>query len=220
MSIAAAIRRMLDAGLTIEQALVAAEAFEQEAQPIKTARQERNRRYYAKKASEKRLNKTDQDGSDACDPPSSPKVSPHTPLPNPSNPIPPSPPKGGSSPAEFDQFWAIYPNKVGKRDAEKAFSKARKRADLETILAGLRRYVAKTDDRPWCNPSTWLNQDRWEDRPATVIPIPRQATAPPQRERTVSDVLGEIAAGTWAGTQDRNHEPDFLTIDTSFSRRN
>lgn len=43
MSITAAIRRMLDAGLTIEQALVAAEAFEQEAQPAKTARQERNR---------------------------------------------------------------------------------------------------------------------------------------------------------------------------------
>lgn len=48
----------------------------------------------------------------------------------------------------------------------------------------------------------------------------RQSTAPPQPERTVSDVLGEIAAGTWAGPQDRSHEPDFLTIDASFSRRN
>lgn len=223
MSITAAIRRMLDAGLTLEQALTAAECFEAVSPAPRTARQERNARYYQKKATEKRLNKTDQDASDdsdACDLPSSPEVSPHTPLPNPSNHLPPSPPKGGSSPAGFDNFWSIYPNKVGKREAEKAFAKAAKRADLETILSGLRAYVAKTDDRPWCNPSTWLNQDRWEDRPATVLPIPRQATAPPHRERTVSDVLSEISAGTWTGPQERNHEPDFLTIEAGFSRRN
>lgn len=219
MSIAAAIRRMLDAGLTIEQALVAAEAFEQEVQPIKTARQERNRRYYEKKATEKRLNKTDQDVSDASDGsidlPSSPEVSPHTPLPNPSNHLPPSPPKGGSSPADFAEFWSIYPNKVGKRDAEKAFSKARKRADLETILVGLRAYAAKTDDRPWCNPATWLNQDRWADAPATVLPF--RAASPPA-ERTVSDALADISAGIWPTRQEQNHEPDF--IETSFFRRN
>ncbi len=34
MSISAAIRRMLEAGLTIEQALVAAEAFEAEIEPV------------------------------------------------------------------------------------------------------------------------------------------------------------------------------------------
>lgn len=66
----------------------------------------------------------------------------------------------------FATFWSEYPNKIGKREAEKAFEKARKRASAETIIAGLQLYVAKTDDRPWCNPSTWLNQDRWEDSPA------------------------------------------------------
>jgi hypothetical protein len=35
------------------------------------------------------------------------------------------------------------------------------------------RYAAKTDDRPWCNPETWINQGRWEDRPASVSRIPR-----------------------------------------------
>lgn len=124
-----------------------------------------------------------------------------------------------SVPSSFAYFWSLYPNKVGKRDAETAFIKALKRADLETILTGLRAYVAKTDDRPWCNPSTWLNQDRWEDAPATVVPSPRQ-TAPPRRERDITDVLGEIAAGTWTGPQERSNEPDFLTIDASYSRRN
>ena len=62
MSIVAAIRSMLAAGLTIEQALIAAEAFEVQAPAAEelTARQARNARYYESrkerlKASEKRL---------------------------------------------------------------------------------------------------------------------------------------------------------------------
>lgn len=66
-------------------------------------------------------------------------------------------------------FWSIYPHRVGKADAAKALERALKRATLDTILAGLRRYAAKTDDRPWCNPSTWLNQDRWTDEPAAPV---------------------------------------------------
>lgn len=103
--------------------------------------------------------------------------SPIPPSPKPQSSNPPSPPKGGSSPTNFDRFWTMFPNKVGKRDAEKAFAKAVQRASLEAITAGLSRYAAKTDDRPWCNPSTWLNQDRWDDAPASVPQ--RQATAPP-----------------------------------------
>lgn len=72
-----------------------------------------------------------------------------------------------ASPA-FDQFWEIYPHKVGKRAAYKAFETAMKSGavTLERMLDGLRAYVKKTDDRPWCNPATWLNQGRWDDQPA------------------------------------------------------
>lgn len=69
----------------------------------------------------------------------------------------------------FDAFWAVYPHRVGKADASKAFARAAGRVDTETLMAALRRYVAKTDDRPWCNPSTWLNQDRWTDEPAPPV---------------------------------------------------
>lgn len=94
----------------------------------------------------------------------------------------------------FPDFWSLYPNKVGKREAETAFLKALKRADLETILVGLRRYAAKTDDRPWCNPATWLNQDRWTDQPAAV-PTQR-STAPPGRRRNFADVaMDRIRSG-------------------------
>ena len=77
----------------------------------------------------------------------------------------------------FDAFWTVYPHKVGKADASKAFDRATKRASVAVLMAGLERYAAKTDDRPWCNPATWLNQDRWTDEPATAPP----ARASPSR---------------------------------------
>ncbi|WP_244426611.1 YdaU family protein [Sinorhizobium sojae] len=108
--------------------------------------------------------------------------------------------------AEFEShFWPIYPNKVGKPKALEAFIKARSKADLETIMAGLRRYVAKTDDRPWCNPATWLNQERWGDAPAMV---PRGQ--PPPREPDLADLFNERAR------QLRDFDDDGRTIEGSY----
>ncbi len=68
MSVAAAIRKMLAAGLSIEQSLIAVEAMEEQA-PVKrqSARSERNAKYYEKnretlleKAAERRLKSSDQ----------------------------------------------------------------------------------------------------------------------------------------------------------------
>lgn len=82
----------------------------------------------------------------------------------------------------FAEFWSAYPNKVGKRDAEKSYVAALKRVTgpdpPSLILDGVIR--AQTS-RKWLdgiipNPATWLNQDRWEDQPSEVIPLqPRKA---------------------------------------------
>lgn len=68
----------------------------------------------------------------------------------------------------FETFWAQYPHKVGKGKAREMFERVRKKrlVDFETMMLGLMRYAAKTDDRPWCNPATWLYQERWLDAPA------------------------------------------------------
>lgn len=88
-------------------------------------------------------------------------------------------------PAEFEQFWRVFPNKVGKRAAEKSFIAALKRVSFADLMAGLAAYVNKSDDRHWCNPTTWLNQDRWLDRPAQ-----RTARASPtSRPPTASEIL-------------------------------
>jgi hypothetical protein len=70
----------------------------------------------------------------------------------------------------FEQFWRKYPNKVDKQGALRLLTRAgkKRRVPWQTIMDGLDRYIAKTDDRPWCNPTTWINQSRWEEQHATV----------------------------------------------------
>lgn len=115
------------------------------------------------------------------------EVSSPSPLCPPDKEIPPTPPKeinppispqphraGRSQRDEFLEFYGLYPNKVGKADAMSAFGPARKRASFEEIMSGLRRYLAKRDDRPWCNPATFLRQDRWADQPASSSQAPNQ----------------------------------------------
>ncbi len=71
--------------------------------------------------------------------------------------------------ADFVLFWNIWPNKVGRPAALKALRSARKRASIEAIVDGVWSYIRdKPPDRPWLNPSTFLNQNRWEDQPAKV----------------------------------------------------
>jgi hypothetical protein len=71
--------------------------------------------------------------------------------------------------SDFEAFWKIWPNKVGKPAALKAFRSAVKRAEPGVICDGVIAYERnKPPDRPWLNPATFLNQNRWEDRPAQV----------------------------------------------------
>lgn len=68
----------------------------------------------------------------------------------------------------FDAWYDLFPNKIGKAAAKKAWPAALKRAEsFDALVGGLNRYIAtKPRDRAWCNPATWLNQDRWLDEPA------------------------------------------------------
>jgi DNA-binding MarR family transcriptional regulator len=67
----------------------------------------------------------------------------------------------------FDQFWKLYPRKDGKKEARRIFDKISEAGEVEfsTIMEGLRLYVNKDDFRDWAWATTWLNQDRWDDRP-------------------------------------------------------
>ena len=73
---------------------------------------------------------------------------------------------------DFDSFWSAYPRKKAKADARKAWSKAKNRPPIESILSSLAIQVKSTD---WTKengkyvpyPATWINGARWEDEPMT-----------------------------------------------------
>jgi len=111
---------------------------------------------------------------------------------------PPVVPKGdGTYSADFERWWETYPNKVGKDAAWRAWQKAFKRVDLQTLIDAAKRYVAtKPADREWCNPSKWLNQGRWQDAPATPQ-VAVDNTAPPEDMRWKLRVEGFDRSGFW-----------------------
>jgi hypothetical protein len=69
----------------------------------------------------------------------------------------------------FDSFWSEYPKKVGKDDARKAWKKRKvSQALAEQMIAAVRvqrgsQQWAKDGGQYIPNPSTWINQGRWQD---------------------------------------------------------
>lgn len=91
----------------------------------------------------------------------------------------------GGEPSGFDRFWAVYPRRVGKQDALKAWGQLHPdEALVDQIVAGVERW--KTCDQ-WtkdggafiCYPATFLRGRRWEedDRP-DVQPPPGKPSGP------------------------------------------
>lgn len=68
----------------------------------------------------------------------------------------------------FVQFWAAYPRKVAKNDAEKAFERHRLKGNLSVVLKALeeqKRTIEWTKEggRFIPYPASWINSGRWED---------------------------------------------------------
>jgi hypothetical protein len=77
----------------------------------------------------------------------------------------PLPPKGDG---EFDSFWKVYPRKVGKDKARKAFSKLNGIPSADELIRAVQQQAVSEQ---WTKdggqfipyPATWLDQRRWED---------------------------------------------------------
>lgn len=71
---------------------------------------------------------------------------------------------------QFEIWWAEYPNKKSKQDAQRIFEKllTAQRVSFDELLAGAKAYAEhcrqeKTDPHYIKHPSTWLNQGCWAD---------------------------------------------------------
>lgn len=71
-----------------------------------------------------------------------------------------------TAPDGFDAFYAAYPRRESRGDAEKAYVAALNRSTPEIILAGAKRYaiaMKQSEVRFIKHPATWLRADCWKD---------------------------------------------------------
>ena len=71
--------------------------------------------------------------------------------------------------AEFKNFWLVYPRKINRAVALKAFEKATRKTEADLIITAVRGYKFADDEQFIPHPATWLNQERWIDGTPTSI---------------------------------------------------
>lgn len=84
-------------------------------------------------------------------------------------------PSSADADGAFNEWWALYPRKVGKAEARKAWTKAVKASSVTAVQAGLKAQlptIKASEERFRPHPATWLNQGRWEDEPTTDVDQP------------------------------------------------
>jgi hypothetical protein len=83
---------------------------------------------------------------------------------------PPASPTRHEYPVDFEEFWRVYPRKVAKAEALKAWRAAIKRANPLVIEHGALSHAEAWSRHGYeeqfiPHPSTWLRSGRWEDDP-------------------------------------------------------
>lgn len=77
--------------------------------------------------------------------------------------------------SDFGIFWAVYPKRVAKKDAEKAWKKLTSEQKVRAMDA-LPKHIEHWADSEFIPyPATWLNGERWEDEleERKVVPVDR-----------------------------------------------
>jgi hypothetical protein len=110
--------------------------------------------------------------------------------------VTPGLPVGGYSP-DYESFWEVFPRKVGKKAAHRAWLVAVLDVEPEAIIAGALRYSTDPNREPafTVHPATWLNQGRWDDDPLPVR-ASRRSTGGERRMDSYSDLAAKIGQVT------------------------
>lgn len=121
--------------------------------------------------------------------------------------------------AFHNRFWAIYPHKVAKKEAEAAFVKLiATQADLDAIMANTPKWAAAWDCRtevPPPYPATYLNRGQWQDPPPEAEFRGRRRVAQQQEDRTPPDITISVEerrelARSWAGFRTHMEWPEIM----------
>ena len=105
---------------------------------------------------------------------------------------------------DFEAFWNVYPLKLDKRTAFKAFRRALKRTTLDEIMTGARKYANDPnlpEPRFIKHASTWLNGDGWDNPPLpSSKPVSGQPNKARERLNEQVDIVRRIQALEQQGT--------------------
>ena len=108
--------------------------------------------------------------------------------------------------SDFERFWECWPNRVGKKAAQKAYEKAVKGSPgrSKAIMAAIARQKAwkgrlaalEVFVPDWPNPATWLTGERWLDEPPASLtampgPEPSEDTFCERLKRLTDEQLKE-----------------------------
>jgi hypothetical protein len=77
---------------------------------------------------------------------------------------------------DFDNFWKLYPKKVAKSDAIKAWNKATKKKTADELLKLTKAYAEGKlpEDKYIPYPASWLNKELYESvEVAEAKPLPK-----------------------------------------------
>lgn len=94
----------------------------------------------------------------------------------------------------FAQFYRVYPRKMQKGDAAKAFAKALTVASAEEIIAGATRFANDPNlppDRFIPYPASWLRAEAWDDGPLPDDPRRRKEKEEAENARLMKEWLNE-----------------------------
>lgn len=105
---------------------------------------------------------------------------------------------------QFETFWRAYPRRISKGAARTAFAKAIGKTTLESMIRAIGDYIAnKPTYQDYKHPSTWLNQECWDDE--WIVPVPVQKF---ERKRTLADARADLNShyrdADWLGNPARH----------------
>ena len=96
---------------------------------------------------------------------------------------------------DFTQFWQVWPRKNAKKDAEKSWASAIKRASPQQIYDAAAVYAAHPH-RPARQyvpyAATWLRSDRWNDPPPEAPEADRSKPTPTDRARAILALVPDM----------------------------
>lgn len=114
-------------------------------------------------------------------------------------------------------LYKIYPRKVGKPIAIKAINKALKKTPYEAVLSAVQNFAKSWQghDLQFCpHPSTWFNQERYNDDPSTWVR--REASNGPPvhiQIKTLEDAIDDHPANPTALKYDKREVTETMRAD-------